>query len=97
MFCFRVFGDWDSFVPYFSFASVFASTSSETSKRKVQELGGNLFFVKGKVVEVVLNKTQVEDEDLTLLVAFPDLKDLSLGKYSCRGRRHGSCGKASRT
>ena len=77
MFSFRVFGFWAllflSFV-YF----VFASASLELSKRRVSELGGRLFFEKGKVVEVVLNKTQVEDKDLALLEAFPHMRDLSL-------------------
>ncbi|SVD48870.1 uncharacterized protein METZ01_LOCUS401724, partial [marine metagenome] len=44
----------------------------------VAELGGKAFVSKGKVVEVVLNKTQLEDADLALLSAFPDLTDLSL-------------------
>jgi len=66
------------FLSLFFVSSAFGLTSSETSKRKVEELGGNLFFEKGKVVEVVLNKTQVEDKDLTLLEAFPHMRDLSL-------------------
>ena len=77
MFSFRDFGIGILFSLFFV-SSVFGSTSSESSKRKVKELGGDLFFLKGKAVEIVLNKTQVEDKDLALLLAFPDLKDLSL-------------------
>ena len=67
MFFFRIFGVWALlFLSFVCFA--FASASSEISKRKVDKLGGKLFFEKGKVIEVVLNKSQVEDKDLALIL-----------------------------
>ncbi len=75
-FCFT-FGVW-FFLSLFCFSSASDSKSSGISKRKVKELGGELFFENGKVIEVVLNKTQLEDNDLTLLDGFPHLRDVSL-------------------
>ncbi|MFP6899628.1 MAG: hypothetical protein VCA36_01715, partial [Opitutales bacterium] len=55
-----------------------ASADEEATKQRLAELGGKTFVRKGQVVEVVLNKTQVEDKDLAALLAFPELTDLSL-------------------
>ena len=56
----------------------FVFADEQSARRKVTELGGKTLLAKGRVVEVVLNKSQLDDADLALLSAFPDLTDLSL-------------------
>ena len=56
----------------------YACADEELAMQRVADLKGKTFATKGKVVEVVLNATQVEDKDLAALLTFPELADLSL-------------------
>ena len=55
-----------------------ARPAQAAAKAHIKDLGGHVFDRSGRVVEIVLNRTDVTDADLRFVAAFPQLTDLSL-------------------